>query len=273
MILDQIIAHKRHELAQTRQQVPLERLRTTIEAQPPPCDFVQALRAPGVSLIAELKRASPSRGVLRADLDPVALARCYIENGASALSVLTDKRFFQGSLSDLRDIKVQAVQPRSETRNPQPAIPVLRKDFTLDSYHVYEARAHGADAVLLVVAILDDKTLANLLALARALGIAALVEVHNEAELERALLCSPRVIGINNRDLTDFSVDIETTCRLRPLIPAGTIVVSESGIRHRADIERLADAGVDAILVGEALVTADDPAAKVRELSQCTQTQ
>ncbi|MFQ5592558.1 MAG: indole-3-glycerol phosphate synthase TrpC [Anaerolineae bacterium] len=257
MILDTIVAHKREELEALKSQQPPAEVRAAAGNAPPAGDFAAALAAPGVQLIAEIKRASPSKGVFRATLDPVALAETYVENGAGAISVLTDKRFFQGHLDDLRRVK-----------RAYPDVPVLRKDFVIDPYQVYQARAAGADAVLLIVAVLADDLLADLLILAHELGMDALVEVHNEDELNRALKTGPRVIGINNRDLRDFTVDLRTTERLRQLIPDGTIVVAESGIHTAADVQRLARAGVDAILVGEALVTAEDAAAKAQELAR-----
>lgn len=259
MILDAIVAYKREELEEIKARRPLSELRADAGSTPPAGDFAAALAAPGVRLIAEIKRASPSKGVFRAELDPVAQARTYVENGACAISVLTDERFFQGHLDDLRQVK-----------RTYPAVPVLRKDFLIDPYQVYEARAAGADAVLLIVAVLADDLLADLLSLTHELGMDALAEIHNEDELNQALRTEPRVIGINNRDLRDFTVDLRTTERLRQLIPDGTIVVAESGIHSAADVQRLARAGVDAILVGEALVTAEDTAAKVRELSSNT---
>ncbi|MFQ5343084.1 MAG: indole-3-glycerol phosphate synthase TrpC [Anaerolineae bacterium] len=257
MILDTIVAHKREELKALKARRPLSELRADAGSTPPARDLAAALAAPGVRLIAEIKRASPSKGVFRADLDPVALAETYVNNGAGAISVLTDEHFFQGHLDDLRRVK-----------RAYPAVPVLRKDFVIDPHQVYEARAAGADAVLLIVAVLADDLLADLLSLTHKLGMEALVEVHNEGELNRALKTEPRVIGINNRDLRDFTVDLRTTERLRQLIPGGTIVVAESGIHTAADVQRLARAGVDAILVGEALVTAEDAAAKAQELAR-----
>ena len=264
MILEAIVAYKREELQRRKAQHPLAEVRRRAEEAPPPRDFAAAIRRPSardaVRLIAEVKRASPSRGTFRADLDPVALAETYVANGARALSVLTDERFFQGRLEELT-----AVRQHLETLGR--AAPILRKDFLFDPYQVYEARAAGADAVLLIVAILEDTQLADLLALARELGMAALVEVHDREELERALAVGPRVIGVNNRDLRDFHVDLGTTERLRPFVPGATILVAESGIHTAADVQRLARVGVDAVLVGEALVTAEDTAARVRELS------
>jgi indole-3-glycerol phosphate synthase len=269
MLLDPIIVHKREELAEWKATVPQARLEEAAARQAPPLDFAAALqcpepaegRQPGVSLIAELKRASPSRGLLRPELDPGQLAVTYAEGGAAAISVLTDERFFQGGLSDLAAVKAALRQAGRE-------VPVLRKDFILDAYQVYQARAYGADAVLLIAAILEVEKLAELLALARELGMEALVEVHCEEELDRVLPLGPAIIGVNNRDLQDFSVDLAITLRLRPHIPRSIILVSESGIHCRADVERLAGAGVDAILVGEALVTANDVVGKIRELSQ-----
>ena len=260
MILDRIMAHKRQELATQRQAVPLAELKARAADQPPPLEFVEALRAPGVRLIAEVKRASPSRGVLRADLDPADLATTYAANGAAAISVLTDREFFQGKLEHLARIK-------SALGDPALAVPVMRKDFIFDPYQVYETRAYGGDALLLIVAVLSDEILAELLALTRALGMAALVEVHDEEEARRALPQQPRVVGINNRDLRDLSVDLATFGRLRSLLPSGVTAVSESGVHTAADVRRLATMGADAMLVGEALVTAPDVAAKVRELA------
>ena len=257
-ILDEIIAHKREAIALQKQSKPLEAWRAEAEAAPPPRDFLAALRAPGVSLIAEVKKASPSKGLLCPDFDPVRLARTYAANGAAAISVLTDARFFQGSLDDLRAVR-QAVD-----------VPVLRKDFVVDVYQVYEARAAGADAVLLIVAALDDATLRDLYALIRRLDMAALIEVHNAAELDRALALHPRLIGVNNRDLRTFHVTLDTTAALRPRIPDDIILVAESGIHTPEDVARLAALNVDAMLVGEALVTARDVGEKVRQFTEPT---
>jgi indole-3-glycerol phosphate synthase len=253
-ILDEILGWKQTEVARARRNKPLHVLQDEGALAPPPRDMVAALRALGVSLIAEIKRASPSKGLLRPDLDPRALAQTYAANGAAAISVLTDERFFRGSLQDLRAVR-QAV-----------GLPLLRKEFVLDPYQVYEARAAGADALLLIVAALDDAQLQALYTLICDLGMVALVEVHNAGELERALALAPRIIGNNNRDLHTFEVRLETTERLRPAIPDDVVVVAESGIRGAADVARLAACGADAMLVGESLVRARNTGAQVREL-------
>ncbi len=259
MLLESIVAHKRNELAMWKAAVPQAHLEKTAIRQAPPLDFAAALRQPGVSLIAEIKRASPSKGLLRPELDPGQLAMTYVEGGAAAISVLTDEHFFQGSMADLAAVK-------AALRQAGRGVPVLRKDFILDAYQVYQARAYGADAILLIAAILRAEDLAKLLTLVRELGMEALVEVHCEEELDRVLPLGPSIIGVNNRNLQDFSVDLATTLRLQPHIPRSAILVSESGIHCRADVERLARAGVDAVLVGEALVTAEDVGGKIGEL-------
>jgi indole-3-glycerol phosphate synthase len=261
--LTRILDHKRDEVARQQAKVPLAALEARAAAAPPVRDFAAALRQPErVTLIAEVKKASPSKGVLIENFDPLALAQTYTAGGASAISVLTDVRFFQGSLKFLEGIR------QTQASGPQ-AAPLLRKDFLIDPYQVYEARAYGADALLLIAAALDDPTMAALLALTHELGMQALVEVHNERELERALAVGASVIGVNNRDLHSFVTQLETTERLAARLPAQDrpLLVSESGISSAADVARLASYGVDAILVGEALVTAPDTAARVRELS------
>jgi indole-3-glycerol phosphate synthase len=260
-ILDEIFTHKRAEVELRKRTFPPERIRAEAGRVSPPLDFLAALRSdPGgrPALVAEIKCASPSRGLLAAEFDPLGLARLYQANGARAISVLTDERYFKGSLEYLREIA-----------NLEPRLPLLRKDFLLDPYQVYEARAAGADAILLIAAGLEQSQLRELHELARELGMAALVEVHTRDELERVMdLPGLELVGINNRDLRDFSVDLETTLSLRPHIPAGVRVVAESGIHGPEDVDRLAVARVDAILVGEALVTATDPASLVRSLSR-----
>jgi len=258
-ILERILAHKRTEIAA----LDAWSLRRAAENSPAPRDFLAAIkrRRIGLSpnLIAELKRASPSKGILAAHLDLFQVADIYTQNGASAISVLTDEKFFMGKLETLRGLRF--IQ--------QTELPLLRKDFIIYEAQLYETRANGADAVLLITAALTDDTLfADLHALALDIGLTPLVEIHNEGEAERALkLRDVKLIGINNRDLTTFSVSLETTERIRPMIPNEIAVVAESGFFTVADVERLANANLDAILVGEALVTSDDIAAKVRELS------
>ncbi len=252
-VLDGIVAYKRAELAEQRRRVPEEEVVRQAACAPTPRPFLEALRGPGLRVVAEVKAASPSAGVLREDLDPAGLARAYARGGACALSVLTDRRFFRGQPDHLRHARAAA------------DLPVLRKDFTLDAYHVYEARALGADAVLLIPAVVDRR-LAELVALAERLGMAALVEVHTEAEVDRALEAGARVVGINNRDLRTFHVDLGVTERLRPRIPDSVVVVSESGIETAAHVRRVWQAGVRAVLVGSALVRSPDPARKLQEL-------
>lgn len=258
MILDEILAHKKEEVARRKQAIAGADLGARAAEQPAPLDLAAALARPGVSLIAEVKCASPSKGLLCPDFDPVRLATTYAANGAAAISVLTDDRFFNGSLAHLPAIRCAL----------QPPIPLLRKDFIFDPYQVYEARAHGADALLLITAILPGGLLADLLSLTHELGMTALVEVHDEAEMERVLTLCPRVVGINNRNLHDMTVDLATFERLAPLLPEETAAVAESGVHNTADVRRLAAAGADAVLVGEALVTAADVAARVQELAR-----
>ena len=221
---------------------------------PTPRNLIKALRQPGVSLIAECKKASPSRGVLRNGYDSAELAREYQANGASAISVLTDKKFFQGGIHHL-------VAAREAT-----TLPILRKDFIFDPYQIIEARVAGADAVLLIASLLPGNRLRDLRLKAEKLGMNALVEVHDEAQLEHALASGAKVIGVNNRDLRTFTVDFNTTGRLRALIPADRILVSESGIHTTDDVRKLNEMGADAMLVGERLVRSKDVGKKVREL-------
>ncbi len=254
-VLDNILAHKVEEIAARKASASAATVIAAAREAPPPRDMLAAVRRETVALIAEIKRASPSRGILLADFDPVALATIYAANGAAAISVLTDERFFGGDLAHLTAVRAAV------------SVPVLRKDFVLDPYQVYEARAAGADAVLLIVAALDDARLADLHALVTELGMAALVEVNEETELARALALGAPLIGVNNRDLRTFTVDLATTERLAGLLPEGVTLVAESGIFTVDDVWRMGAAGAHAVLVGEALVTASDVGERVRELS------
>jgi indole-3-glycerol phosphate synthase len=263
--LDRILEHKREEVARQKLKVSLDELQQRITKAPSSRPFSAALRqANRLALIAEVKHKSPSKGVLLPNFDPIKLARTYLENGADALSVLTDLRFFGGSLQYLKSIR------ELQHNLPQlPQAPLLRKDFILDPYQVYEARAYGADALLLIVAALSDDVLRQLLDLTEQLSMEALVEVHDEAELQRALAVGATTIGVNNRNLRTFDVDVATTERLAEQLPVceRPVLVSESGIRGAADFDRLRACNADAILVGEAIVTAPNIAEKVRELS------
>ncbi len=257
-ILAEIIAHKQTEVAA----LDTAALRRAARAAPAPRDFAAAITRADPSsaprLIAELKLASPSKGVLAPQLDLLHVAQTYADNGAAAVSVLTDRKYFLGKLETLHELRFTCRFP----------LPLLRKDFVISEAQLYESRRNGADGVLLIVAALDDERLAALHTLALDLGLTPLVEVHSEREAERALsLRGLRLVGINNRDLATFRTSLETTQRIRPMIPPEIPVVSESGISTAADVERLAGAGVDAVLVGEALVTALDIGAKARELS------
>ena len=253
-MLDKIVARKKGEVEQSKKSMPLSALKERIAQQEAPRDFALALKNAHTRLIAEVKRASPSRGVLCSDFHHVELAKKYAQGGAAAISVLTEVNYFEGSIDHLAAI-------RKEVR-----LPLLRKDFIFDPYQVYESRAYGADALLLIVAVLEQEQLEELLSLSHELGLRCLVETHNQKEAERAVKSQAQIIGINNRDLTTFAIDIDTTRQLLPLIPQGRIVVSESGISNRSDVEKLKGWGVNAVLVGEALVTADDVTAKIREL-------
>jgi indole-3-glycerol phosphate synthase len=254
MILDEIVANKKLELVESKRRLPLPELKKLAENQPPALDFVSALCGDSIRLIAEVKKASPSKGVIRADFDPLEIARQYVDFGAAAISVLTDEKYFQGKIEYLRAIKQVF------------CIPILRKDFIIEPYQVYESRAYGADAILLIVAIITPQKLKRLLSLSHSLGMSCLVEVHNETELTLALQSGARIIGINNRDLTTMTVDINTTERLRPLIPRDRIVVSESGIKTRKDILKMQSLGIDAVLIGEALMSSNNIPGKIKEL-------
>jgi indole-3-glycerol phosphate synthase len=251
-ILEKILAVKRAEVAAAKRAVA--DIEARARAAPASRDFVGALRAKKPAVIAEIKRASPSKGLLRTNFDPAAIARSYERAGAACMSVLTDREFFQGSPEDL--IKAKAAC----------ALPALRKDFLIDPYQAFEARALGADCVLLIVACLQDAELRAFEKTAHALGMAVLVEVHDAQELERALALETPLIGINNRNLRTFETRLETTLELLPRVPEGRIVVTESGILARADVARMRAAGVDTFLVGEAFMRADDPGAALQAL-------
>ncbi len=254
-ILDRIVASKRRELAEAKQRVPQAELERRIADAVPPRDFRAALeRGAGMQIIAEVKKASPSAGVLRADFDPVAIARIYEQHGAACISVLTDEPFFQGHLDYLKAIR--AVVDR----------PLLRKDFLIDRYQLLEARAAGADAVLLIAEILSDNELPQLLREANELGLQALVELYDRANLPRVLDSGARLIGINNRDLRSFVTRLEHTLELIDQLPRDVCLVSESGIRSRADLERLQAADVRAVLIGETFMRAPDIGTKLDEL-------
>jgi indole-3-glycerol phosphate synthase len=253
-MLDKIIAQKREEVEQKKKAATMTYLQERIAGQKPALDLASALKGDHIRLIAEVKKASPSRGSLSPNLNPAELARTYVEGGAAAISVLTEVDYFMGSIEHLAAIR-EAV-----------GLPLLRKDFIFDPYQVYESRAYGADALLLIAAILSQGQLKDLVLLSHSLGLKCLVEVHNGDEVERVVLSEAEIIGINNRDLNTFAVDINTTRRLRPLVPKEKIVVSESGIKSRKDMEKLEKWRVDAVLVGEALVTADNIRAKMKEL-------
>lgn len=247
-ILDEIMAYHRERLPKVMRDVPFEDVRAMASVAPPPADFYAALKSPGVSLIAECKKASPSKGLMVKKYDAVKFAKTYVKAGAKAISVLTDGRHFQGSLEDLRDVK-EAVGLQ---------VPVLRKDFIFHPYQIHEARAAGADAILLIVSVLGDNDLQSLLTLTHKLGMNALVEVHTEEELERALAIKPRIVGVNNRNLQTFAVDFENTARLRQMIPSEVVTVGESGLKTSDDVRVMKEIGVDAILVGETLVKSKD---------------
>jgi len=253
-MLDKIIAQKREEVEQRKKVATITYLQQLIARQKPALDLAMALKGDHIRLIAEVKQASPSRGMLSPNFNPIELARTYAEGGAAAISVLTEANYFMGSIEHLAAIKEVV------------GLPLLRKDFIFDFYQIYESRAYGADALLLIVAILSQEQLKELVSLSHSLGLRCLVEVHNEGEVERAVHSEAEIIGINNRDLNTLSIDINMTRRLRPLIPQERIVISESGIRSKRDIEKLGKWGVDAVLVGEALVTAGDVRAKMKEL-------
>ena len=250
-ILDKIITVKREEVAVLIQQKPLAAMRADAESRVLTRDFVGALRSKIASgkpaVIAEVKKASPSRGVLRADFVPADIAQSYAEAGAACLSVLTDKQFFQGSVEYFKQARASC------------SLPALRKDFMVDAYQIYESRVMGADCILLIAACLDDAQMKDMEALALALDMAVLVEVHDAAELERGLMLKTPLIGINNRNLKTFDVSLDTTLGLLSRVPSGRLVVTESGISTANDVKRMRDANVHAFLVGEAFMRADEP--------------
>ena len=253
MILDDIVAHKKEELKEAKKKLPLGELVSAAAEVSPAVDFTDLhARTPGVKIISEIKRASPSRGVIRDDFDHFSIAREYEDSGAFALSVLTDRRFFGGDISYLSDIRTRS------------ALPILRKDFTIDPYQVYEARCHGADLVLLIVAVLDRGRIEEYHSLARSLGMNCIVEVHGEEELETALLAGSEIIGINNRDLRTFDVSLDTSRRLSGMVPEGKIIISESGISSVRDMEGLMACGIDTFLIGETFMKAESPGEALR---------
>lgn len=259
-ILDEIFTHKRAEVKAAKARLPVSELDARVDETPKPLDFAAALTGPANAtprLIAEVKHRSPSKGILCPNFDPQELARVYAHNGAAAISVLTDKRYFGGSLRYMREIAALDL-----------GVPLLRKDFIFHPYQLLEARVAGASAVLLIVAMLDETELRTLLQNTRTLGMEALVETHDQAEIETALDCGARVVGINNRNLHTFEVDLATTLELCPDIPPDIVVVAESGIHIAQDVVRLTEAKVDAMLIGESLVTAPDIAKKIHSLTK-----
>jgi indole-3-glycerol phosphate synthase len=260
--LDRILVRTAADLAVRKEQRPLDTLYQDVEQRGPARSLAAALRRDTIAVISEVKRASPSRGRFNVEIDPEALAAEYLAGGAAAISVLTDEPFFQGSLDDMQAVARAAVNHA----------PVLRKDFVIDHYQLVEARAFGADAALLIVAALTQDQLISLSTAASELGLSTLVEIHNEEELERAVAAGADVIGINNRDLHSFHVDLAVSERLAPRCPSTSLVVSESGIFTRDDVERVAQAGASAILVGEALITAADRTERLRELTTVPRT-
>src|SRR5580698_1444142 len=254
-ILHTIVEARKKSVEHRQGVLPLAALKIAVETKAPkPRGFAEALSRPGINVISELKRASPSLGMIREDYDPISLASGFERAGASAISVLTEEEFFRGSMADLKNA--------SRATN----IPILRKDFTIDPWQVWETRATGADAFLLIAAVLHDETLRDLIELGRKLDIEPIVEVHSRGELDRALACGARIVGVNNRDLRDFSVHLETSLELVKAIPDECIAVSESGLRTHDDLARLRDAGFDAFLIGEHLMKSPEPAAALQSL-------
>ena len=253
MILDDIVAYKKQELAEAKTKLPLRELVSAAAETPSAIDFLDLhAKTPGVKIISEIKKASPSKGVIRDDFDHSSIAREYEGSGAFALSVLTDRKFFGGDISYLSDIRAHS------------ELPILRKDFTIDPYQVYEARCHGADLVLLIVAVLDRGEIEEYLSLARSLGMNCIVEVHGEEELETAVLAGSEIIGINNRDLRTFDVSLDVSKRLSGMVPEGKILISESGISSVEDMVGLMDFGIDTFLIGETFMKAKSPGEALR---------
>jgi indole-3-glycerol phosphate synthase len=260
MILDDIIVHKRIEIEQQKRSIPFDDVKRMSESVIDKRDFRGALSQKGkVNLIAEIKKASPSKGIIRQDFDPSDIACIYEQNGASAISVLTDQKFFQGNLSFLKI-----------ARSVTSSIPLLRKDFIIDEYQVYQSKMAGADAILLIASVLEKQDLINLLAIAESIGLDCLVEVHTEEELRKVLQTNAEIIGINNRDLRTFRTDIQTTARLTQIIPNNKVVVAESGISSSEDVRFLKKCGVQAMLVGEAIMASKNIALKVKQLTNQT---
>jgi indole-3-glycerol phosphate synthase len=253
-ILDKIIRDKRKDVERRRKKISLAVLKEKASRRKKPLNFSSSITGGKIRLIAEVKKASPSKGVLCADFKPVEIARLYAESGAAAISVLTEEKYFMGDIRYLEKIKKEV------------SVPLLRKDFIFDEYQIYESVVFGADALLLITAVLSQSQLEGLIALSHILGMQCLVEVHNEKELERALLCDADIIGINNRDLNTFHVNTDTTRRLCSSIPSEKIVVSESGIKNRSDVAKLKKWGVNAMLVGESLITAKNIPDRIKEL-------
>jgi indole-3-glycerol phosphate synthase len=257
VILDTIVAHKQEEIQRQKNLLPLSALRQTLRNSSSTRDFKAVISTPGqINLIAEVKKASPSKGIIREDFDPITIAQIYQSSGAAAISVLTDERFFQGHLSYLTTIRKTT------------SIPLLRKDFIIDEYQIYQARAAGADAILLITAILELRTMQTFLNIAHSLHLDCLVEVHTESELKKVLDTDAQIIGINNRDLKTFQTSLDTTARLRRLIPKDKVIVSESGIHSREDVRRLREDDINAILVGESLMRSADINTKMKELME-----
>lgn len=255
MILQKIIEEKKKEVEEKKKKIPLNLLLTKINLKDKPRNFKEAISKEGINLIAEIKKASPSRGIIRENFDHKKIARVYKKGKVEAISVLTEEKFFKGNINFLKEVKKIVVD-----------IPVLRKDFIIDEYQIYESKIFGADAVLLIVAILEENNLKKFLNLTKKLKMDALVEIHNEDELRKALKADAEIIGINNRNLKNFKVDLNTTFKLVKKIPLDKIIVSESGIKTREDVIRLQNAGINAILIGEAFMETENILKKIKEL-------